>query len=55
MDSKIDKVNGILDGKAESQYPERQVRIEKKDKGLYERTENSAILITEDNKVMLND
>ena len=33
----------------------RQVKFEKKERGLYERTENSTILITEDNKVMLND
>lgn len=31
------------------------VKIEKADKGLYERTENSTILLTEDNKMLLND
>ena len=35
--------------------PKRKVKIEKKDKGLIERTEDSTILITEDNKMMLND
>ena len=31
------------------------VKVEKKDKGLYERTEESTILLTEDNKMLLND
>lgn len=35
--------------------PERKVKIMKKDKGLYERTSNSTILLTEDNKLMLTD
>lgn len=29
--------------------------VEKKDKGLYERTENSVTLLTEDDKMLLND
>lgn len=49
----IDAINNILD--SEITYPERKVKVEKKEKGLYERTENSTILITEDNKFMLND
>lgn len=32
-----------------------KVKVEKADKGLYERTENSTILLTEDNKMLLND
>lgn len=39
----------------ESKLPKRKVKVEKKDKGLIERTEDSTILITEDNKMMLND
>ena len=35
--------------------PKQKVKIEKADKGLYERTENSTILLTEDNKMLLND
>lgn len=35
--------------------PERKVKVIKKDKGLYERTSNSTILLTEDNKLMLTD
>lgn len=33
----------------------RKVKIEKKDKGLIERTEDSTIVLTEDNKRLLND
>lgn len=38
-----------------AQKPKRNVKIDKKDKGLYERTENSKIVMTEDNKMLLND
>lgn len=31
------------------------IKIEKADKGLYERTEESKIVLTEDNKMLLND
>lgn len=39
----------------ETKIPKRKVKVEKKDKGLIERTEDSTILLTEDNKMMLND
>jgi hypothetical protein len=39
----------------DAKLPKRKVKFEKKDKGLIERTEDSTILITEDNKMMLND
>lgn len=52
MSEKTDKINDVLDA---SKMPKRKVKVEKKDKGLYERTEESAILITEDNKMLLND
>ena len=35
--------------------PKANVKVEKGDKGLYERTENSTILLTEDNKMLLTD
>ena len=48
----LTNVKNILDG---NQIPERKVKVMKKDKGLYERTSNSTILLTEDNKLMLTD
>lgn len=48
----LNNVNNILNG---TELPERKVKVEKKDKGLYERTSNSTILLTEDNKLMLID
>ena len=50
-DNKLNQVKDILGDK----YPERPVKVIKKDKGLYERTEESTILITEDNKMILTD
>lgn len=35
--------------------PKRKIKMEKKEKGLLERTEDSTILITEDNKTLLTD
>lgn len=48
----LTNVKNILDGKP---VPERKVKVMKKDKGLYERTKESTILLTEDNKLMLTD
>ena len=48
----LTNVKNILDGQ---EVPERKVKVMKKDKGLYERTSNSTILLTEDNKLMLTD
>lgn len=39
----------------ETSVPKRRVKREKKDKGLIERTTGSEILLTEDNKMLLND
>ena len=50
-DERLEKIESIIGKKA----PKRKVKIEKKDKGLIERTENSTILLTEDNKMVLND
>lgn len=52
MNDKIAKVEAVLDLE---KAPKRKVKVEKKDKGLFERTENSTILLTEDNKMLLND
>jgi hypothetical protein len=48
----VDKVKNILDNQ---NIPERIIKVEKKEKGLYERTQDSVILLTEDNKMMLTD
>ena len=53
MNEKIEKIEEILT--TADKLPKRKVKVEKKDKGLIERTENSTILITEDNKMLLND
>ena len=50
-DESLEKIEKIIGSKA----PKRKVKVEKKDKGLIERTENSTILLTEDNKMVLND
>ncbi len=50
-DDRLQKIEEIAGMKA----PKRRVKVEKKDKGLIERTENSTILLTEDNKMVLND
>ena len=51
-DPKLKQVEELLN---KADVPERKVKIEKKEKGLFERTENSTILLTEDNKMVLND
>lgn len=53
MDENIEKIKQVMGNDVE--IPERKVKIEKRDKGLLERTENSTTLITEDNKLVLND
>lgn len=50
-DEKLEKIEAIVGAKA----PKRKVKVEKKDKGLFERTDDSVILLTEDNKMLLND
>ena len=52
MNTKLNKVQDIL---GVSDMPENRVKVEKKEKGLYEKTTESTILLTEDNKMMLND
>ena len=50
-DERLEKIEQIMGTKA----PKRSVKREKKEKGLIERTDNSTILLTEDNKMLLND
>ncbi len=50
-DERLTKIENLMGTKA----PKRKVRVEKKEKGLIERTSNSDILLTEDNKMVLND
>ena len=52
MNDKIEQVKAALDIE---KAPKRKVKVEKKDKGLYERTDESTILLTEDNNMLLND
>ncbi len=53
-ETKPEKVSNILNGRScENQNVE--YKREKKDKGLYERTEECKVLLTEDNKMLLND
>lgn len=52
MNEKIEKIGKVLEPK---KAPKRNVKVEKKEKGLFERTENSTILLTEDDKMLLND
>ena len=50
-DERLEKIEKIIGTKA----PKRKIKVEKKEKGLIERTDNSTILLTEDNKMVLND
>lgn len=50
-DERLEKIEKIIGAKA----PKRKVKRVKKETGLIERTEGSAILLTEDNKMVLND
>lgn len=49
----LEKVKELV-GK-NTKVPKRKVKVEKKDKGLIERTDESTIILTEDNKMMLTD
>lgn len=52
----IKMVEDIINSSSDSKKSlKRKVKIEKKDKGLIERTEESTIVLTEDNKRLLND
>ena len=52
----INKVEDMLNiNGQEVKAPKRKVKYEKKERGLIEHTENSQIVINEDNKMLLND
>jgi hypothetical protein len=53
MTDNLDKIKDALG--IDAKTPKKKVKVEKKDRGLFERTEESTILITEDNKMVLND
>ena len=50
----MNQVDALLQAE-EEKLPKRKVKVEKKEKGLFERTENSRVILTEDNKMLLND
>lgn len=50
-ENKLSQMEAII----ATELPKANVKVEKGDKGLYERTENSTILLTEDNKMLLTD
>jgi hypothetical protein len=50
----LEQVENIMN-MTDKSLPKRKTKVERKDKGLIERTENSTILLTEDNKMLLND
>lgn len=51
MDEKINKAEEIMQNMKAANH----VKVVKKDKGLIERTESSKIVLTEDNRQVLND
>ena len=51
MDEKVNKAEEIM----QNMKNEGNVKVVKKDKGLIERTESSKIVLTEDNRQVLND
>lgn len=53
-ENKLDAVTSILNGKS-CTSKNVQISREKKDKGLYERTEECKVMLTEDNKMLLKD
>ena len=50
-DNRLEKIEEIMGTKA----PKRIVKREKKERGLIERADNDTIILTEDNKIVLND
>ena len=51
MNEKVNKAVEIMD----NMMAEKNVKVVKKDRGLIERTESSKIVLTEDNRQVLND
>ncbi len=52
---KIEQVEDLLNNMEGKPMPKQRVKVDKKDKGIIERTENSKIVLTEDNKMVLHD
>jgi hypothetical protein len=50
----VDQIKAITGAEVES-LPKARVKREKKDKGLIERDEKNTVILTEDNKILLND
>lgn len=53
MDEKLLKAQEVMGVAHETNEPE--IKYERKEKGLYEKATRKPVLITEDNKMMLND
>lgn len=53
-DTTLQNVKEVM-GIPQNDFPQRPVKIEKKERGLYERAKESTIILTEDNKMILND
>lgn len=51
----IEKLEQLTNDLSDKKIPAKRVKVEKKEKGIIERTENSKIVLTEDNKMLLND
>lgn len=52
MDNKLKEMETMLGIENDS---DKNIKIERKERGLYEKTFKKPVLITEDNKIMLND
>lgn len=51
----LNQVERLMNDVDMENAPKRRTKVEKKDKGLIERTEDCTVLLTEDNKMLLND
>lgn len=49
------KINQMLNDLGAEELPKRKAKIDKKDKGLIERADNTKIILTEDNRQLLSD
>lgn len=49
------KLNQLLDTLGAEELPKRKAKVEKKDKGLIERADNTKVILTEDNRQLLSD
>lgn len=50
-----EKLDNLLNDLDATLAPKKKAKIEKKDRGLIERTQDSKIILTEDNKMLLKD